>query len=118
MTLETPQIIKQGGKYGVKLRASAPSLHIMQIDLDTEVNSLVGTEQQSEELVKNMLGQFENDPTSIWDTKLFGTSLHHLVNEGLHTKLASIPQNAMEKMTRTMKRIVNEGKGGVICILL
>ncbi len=118
MTLETPQIIKQGGKYGVKLRASAPSLHIMQIDLDTEVNSLVGTEQQSEELVKNMLGQFESDPASIWDTKLFGTSLHHLVNEGLHTKLSSIPQEAMKKMTKTMKRIVNEGKGGVICILL
>ncbi len=118
MRLETPEIIKQGGKYGVKLRASAPSLHIMQIDLDTEVNSLVGTEQQSEELVKNMLGQFDSDPASIWDTKLFGTSLHQLVNEGLHSKLNSIPHNAVDKMTKTMRRIVNEGKGGVICILL
>ncbi len=118
MTLETPEIIKQGGKYGVKLRASAPSLHIMQIDLDTEVNSLVGTEQQSEELVKSMLGQFESNPEGIWETKMFGTSLNHLVNEGLHNKLVSVPQEAMKKMCKTMKRIVNEGKGGVICILL
>ncbi len=118
MTLETPEIIKQGSKYGVKLRASAPSLHIMQIDLDTEVNSLVGTEQQSEELVKNMLSQFESNPESIWETKLFGTSLNIMVNEGLHNKLASVSQEAMKKMCKTMRRIVNEGKGGVICILL
>ncbi len=118
MTLETPEIIKQGSKYGVKLRASAPSLHIMQVDLDTEVNSLVGTEQQSEELIKSMLGQFESNPEGIWETKLFGTSLNQLVNEGLHSKLSSVPQEAMRKMCKTMKRIVNEGKGGVICILL
>lgn len=118
MTLETPEIIKQGNKYGVKLKASAPSLHIMQIDLDTEVNSLVGTEQQSEEVVKGMLAQFESNPEGIWETKMFGTSLNHLVNEGLHNKLVSVPQEAMKKMCKTMKRIVNEGKGGVICILL
>ena len=118
MTLETPEIIKQGSKYGVRLRASAPSLHIMQIDLDTEVNSLVGTEQQSEEVVKGMLSQFESNPEGIWETKMFGTSLNHLVNEGLHNKLVSVPQDAMKKMCKTMKRIVNEGKGGVICILL
>ena len=118
MTLETPQIIKQGSKYGVKLKASAPSLHLMQIDLETEVNSLVGSEQQSEDLVKYMLSEFENNPEGIWETKMFGTSLNHLVNEGLHNKLVAVPQEAMKKMCKTMKRIVNEGKGGVICILL
>ncbi|MBQ4558205.1 MAG: stage IV sporulation protein A [Clostridia bacterium] len=118
MTLATPQIIKQGSKYGVKLKASAPSLHLMQIDLETEVNSLVGSEQQSEDLVKYMLSEFESNPEGLWETKMFGTSLHHLVNEGLHNKLVAVPQEAMKKMCKTMKRIVNEGKGGVICILL
>ncbi len=118
MTLEEPKIIKQGGKFGVKLQASAPSLHIMQVDLKTEVNSLVGSEQQSEDLVKYLLSEFENNPQSIWETKMFGTSLNHLVNEGLHNKLVAVPQETMKKMRRTLGRIVNEGKGGIICILL
>lgn len=118
LTLEEPKIIKQGNKFGVKLKAGAPSLHIMQVDLDTEVNSLVGNEQQSEELVKYLMGEFENNPHSIWETKLFGTSLHYLVNEGLHNKLVAVQPETMKKMRRTMGRIVNEGKGGVICILL
>lgn len=118
MALEEPQIIKQGNKFGVKLKASAPSLHIMQVDLNTEVNSLVGNEQQSEELVKYLMSEFENNPHSIWETKLFGTSLHYLVNEGLHSKIVSVQPETMKKMRRTLGRIVNEGKGGVICILL
>ena len=118
MTLEEPKIIKQGGKFGVKLQASAPSLHIMQVDLKTEVNSLVGSEQQSEELVNYLMSEFENNPNSIWETKMFGTSLNHLVNEGLHNKLVAVPSDAMKKMRKTLGRIVNEGKGGVICILL
>lgn len=118
MTLEEPKIMKQGGKFGVKLRATAPSLHIMQVDLETEVNSLVGNEQQSEELAKYLLSEFETNPNSIWETKMFGTSLNYLVNEGLHNKLVAVPQETMKKMRRTMGRIVNEGKGGIICILL
>ena len=118
MALEEPKIMKQSGKFGVKLRATAPSLHIMQVDLETEVNSLVGNEQQSEELAKYLLSEFETNPNSIWETKMFGTSLNYLVNEGLHNKLAAVPQETMKKMRRTMGRIVNEGKGGIICILL
>ena len=118
MTLEEPKIIKQGGKFGVKLQASAPSLHIMKVDLKTEVNSLVGSEQQSEELVNYLMSEFENNPQSIWETKMFGTSLNHLVNEGLHNKLVAVPIETMKKMRKTLGRIVNEGKGGVICILL
>ena len=118
LTLEEPKMYKSGGKFGVKLRASAPSLHIMQVDIQTEVNSMVGSEQQSEELVKYLMEEFENNPKEIWDTKMFGKSLQTLVNEGLQNKLLVMPQEVQNKMRRTLGRIVNEGKGGVICILL
>ena len=118
MTLEDPEIVKQGSKFGVRLKASAPSLHIMKVDINTEVSPIVGTEQQSEDLVKYLLSQFENDPQGIWNTEMFGKSLHELVNEGLSSKLGSMPKQAQEKMRKTLGRIVNEGKGGVICILL
>ena len=118
MTLEDPEIVKQGSKFGVRLKASAPSLHIMKVDINTEVSPIVGTEQQSEDLVKSMLRDFENNPQGIWETNMFGKSLHQLVNEGLNNKLNSIPVDIEKKMRKTMSRIVNEGKGGVICILL
>lgn len=118
MKLEQPQIVKQGGRFGVKLKASAPSLHLMQVDINTEVNPIVGTEQQSEDLVKYLLSEFDNDPAKIWETKMFGKSLSSLVNEGLQNKLVSMPTEVQRKMRKTLGRIVNEGKGGVICILL
>lgn len=118
MTLEEPSIVKQGSRFGVKLKASAPSLHIMQIDIETEVSPIVGTEAQSEEMVKYLLSEFESDPKGIWQTNMFGKSLHMLVNEGLNNKLTAMPDDARKKMRRTLSRIVNEGKGGVICILL
>ncbi|MFA6860204.1 MAG: stage IV sporulation protein A [Clostridia bacterium] len=118
MMLEDPQIVKQGSRFGVKLKASAPSLHIMKVDIETEVNPLVGTEQQSEELVKFMMSEFENNPKAIWDSNIFGKSLSSLVNEGISNKLAIMPMDAQRKMRKTLGRIVNEGKGGVICILL
>lgn len=118
LTLEEPKMYKSGGKFGVKLRASAPSLHIMKVDIETEVNSMVGNEQQSEELVKYLMEEFENNPKEIWDTKMFGKSLYSLVNEGLQNKLLVMPQEVQNKMRKTLGRIVNEGKGGVICILL
>lgn len=118
LVLEEPKMYKSGGKFGVKLRASAPSLHIMKVDIETEVNSMVGNEQQSEELVKSLMEEFENNPTEIWETKMFGKSLYSLVNEGLQNKLLVMPQEVQKKMRRTLGRIVNEGKGGVICILL
>lgn len=118
MALEEPEIVKQGSRFGVRLKASAPSLHIMRVDLETEVSPIVGTEQQSEDLVKYLLSEFENDPQGIWDTQMFGKSLHKLVKEGLTNKLVAMPNDAQKKMRRTLTRIVNEGRGGVICILL
>ena len=88
------------------------------IDIETEVNSMVGNEQQSEELVKYLMQEFENNPKDIWDTKMFGKSLYSLVNEGLQNKLLVMPQEVQKKMRRTLGRIVNEGKGGILCILL
>ena len=118
MTLEEPQMVKQGSRFGVRLRASAPSLHIMRVDIQTEVNPIVGTEQQSEELVKSLLSEFENNPKGLWETNMFGKSLHLLVNEGLNNKLNAMPDDTQKKMRKTLSRIINEGKGGIICILL
>ncbi|MDR2634764.1 MAG: stage IV sporulation protein A [Clostridiales bacterium] len=118
MTLEEPVIVKQGGQFGVKLKASAPSLHVMRVEVETEVSPLVATEQQGEELVRSLLDQFEGDGKSIWDTNIFGKSLNALVNDGMTKKLNAMPDEARLKMRRTLQRIINEGRGGVICILL
>ena len=118
LTLEEPQIVKQSGGYGVKLRASAPSIHMIKADIKAEVSPSVGTEQQSEELVNFLLREFETDPQKIWETNMFGKSLYELVNEGLHTKLSHMPDDARAKLSETLQRIINEGSGGLICIIL
>ena len=116
--LEEPEIVKQSGGYGVRLRASAPSVHMIRANIETEINPVVGTEQQSEELVKYMLKEFEEDPTKIWESNMFGKTLYQLVNEGLHTKLGHMPEDARAKLSETLQRIINEGSGGLICIIL
>lgn len=118
MELKEPEIVKQGGKCGVKLKAQAPSLHIMKVNVETEVSPIVGGYEQSEDLVKFLLKEFESNPQGLWQTNMFGKSLESLVNEGLNTKLASIPVNLQNKLRRTLGRIVNEGKGNFICILI
>ena len=118
LILEEPEIVKQGSKYGVKLRAKAPSIHMIKINTETEVSPIVGSEKQSEELVKYLLSEFESDPKKIWGSNIFGKSLHELVNEGLQNKLAKMPEEAQSKLRETLERIVNEGSGGLICIIL
>lgn len=118
MRLEEPEIVKQPGGYGVKLKASAPSIHMMKAEIQTEVSPMVGTESQSEELVKFLLKEFESDPKAIWNSNMFGKTLHELVSEGLTGKLSHMPAEAREKITGTIQRIINEGSGGLICILL
>ena len=118
LTLEEPEIVKQPGGYGVRLKASAPSIHLMKADIETEVNPIVGTESQSEELVSFLLKEFEEDPKRIWDSNMFGKTLHELVSEGLNSKLAHMPDEARAKIAGTIQRIINEGSGGLICILL
>ncbi|MCI9508800.1 MAG: stage IV sporulation protein A [Angelakisella sp.] len=118
LTLEEPEIMKQGGRYGVRLKASAPSIHMMQANITTEVAPIVGSERQSEELVHYLLKEFEEDPGKIWESNIFGKSLHELVNEGLHNKLYRMPSDARMKMQETTERIINEGCSGLICIIL
>ncbi len=118
LSLEEPEIVKQGGKYGVRLRAQAPSIHMMSANIETEVSPVVGSERQSEELIHYLLKEFEENPTKIWESNIFGKSLHELVNEGLHNKLYRMPSDARQKLQETIERIINEGCGGLICIIL
>lgn len=118
LTLDEPKIVKQGGRFGVKLKASAPSIHMIKADIETEVSPIVGTEKQSEELVHYLLEEFENDPKKIWESNIFGKSLYELVNEGLHNKLSRMPDESRSKLQETLQRIINEGSGGLICIIL
>lgn len=118
LTLEEPKIIKQSGKYGVKLKATAPSVHLMRVETGAEVTPVVGSEQQSEELVKFLLSEFEEDPVKIWQSDIFGKSLHELVSEGLNNKLYRMPQDARRKLAETVEKIINDGCNGLICIIL
>ncbi|MFR8011044.1 MAG: stage IV sporulation protein A [Clostridia bacterium] len=118
LTLEEPEIVKQGGRYGVKLKASAPSIHMMRANITTEVAPIVGSESQSEELVMYLLKEFEENPSQIWESNIFGKSLHELVNEGLHNKLYRMPSEARMKLQETIEKVINEGCSGLICIIL
>ena len=118
LVLDEPEMIKQGSRFGVKLKATAPSIHLIKTNVETEVSPIVGSEKQSEELVNYLLSEFESNPKEIWNSNIFGKSLHELVNEGLQTKLAKMPEDAQIKLQETLERIVNEGSGGLICIIL
>ena len=118
LILEEPEMVKQGSRYGVKLKAQAPSIHLIRANIETEVSPIVGGEKQSEDLVNSLLADFSNDPKKIWDSNIFGKSLHELVNEGLQSKLNKMPEDAREKLQETLERIINEGSGGLICIIL
>ncbi|MDE5600270.1 MAG: stage IV sporulation protein A, partial [Oscillospiraceae bacterium] len=118
LTLEEPEIVKQGGRYGVRLKAEAPSIHMMKASITTEVSPIVGSEKQSEELVMYLLNDFEENPQKIWESNIFGKSLHELVNEGLHNKLYRMPSDARLKLQETIEKIINEGCNGLICIII
>jgi len=118
MNLEEPELIRQGNRFGVRLKASAPSLHIIRADITTEITPIIGTEKQCEELVRYMLNEFEENPKKIWDSNIFGKSLHDLVREGIQNKLHRMPENAQAKLQETLQRIVNDGSGGLICIII
>lgn len=118
LILDEPEMVKQGSRFGVKLKATAPSIHMIRANIETEVSPIVGSERQSEELVNYLLSEFENDPQKIWESNIFGKSLHSLVNEGLQSKLYHMPEEAQGKLQETLERIINEGSGGLICIIL
>ncbi len=118
LSLEEPEIMKQGGRYGVKLKAQAPSIHMIKCNTFSEVAPIVGSESQSRELVMYLLKEFEENPSDIWNTDIFGKSLHELVSEGLNNKLYRMPLDARNKFRETIERVINEGCNGLICIIL
>ncbi|MGI6574448.1 MAG: stage IV sporulation protein A [bacterium] len=118
MILDEPELVRHGNRFGVRLRASAPSIHMIRADVKAEVSPIIGTERQCEELVMYLTEEFEDNPAKLWQTNLFGKSLHELVKEGIRNKLYRMPDNAQEKIQETLERIVNEGGGGLICIIL
>ena len=118
LSLDEPEIIKQGGKYGVRLKAQAPAVHLVKTTINTEVAPIVGSEKQSEELVMYMMSDFESSPEKIWESNIFGKSLHELVSEGLHTKLSKLPDDARMRLKETIERMINEGCSGLICLIL
>lgn len=118
LTLEPPEIVRQGTRFGIKLRASAPSIHMIRADIETEIAPLVGSEKQSEELVNYLLKEFEGKPEKLWESNIFGKSLHELITEGLQNKLYKMPEDAQLKLQETLQKIINEGSGGLICIIL
>lgn len=117
MHLEAPEIVRKGGAYGVKLRASAPSIHMLRADIQTEISPMVGNEQQSEDLVQYLLGGYESDPEKLWESNIFGRSVFELVNEGLNTKLKRMPEDARYKLKDALTKIINEGANGLICLM-
>lgn len=118
LKLDEPEIVRQGGRYGVRLKASAPSIHMIRADIQTEVSPIVGSEKQSEDLVQYLLSEFNGEPERIWQTNIFGKSLNELVSDGMNTKLTRMPDDARSKLQETLERIINEGSGGLICIIL
>ena len=118
MSFEEPEIVKQGSKFGVKLKASAPSLHFIKADIKTEISPIMGSEKESEELVKALMDQYDKDPASLWQSNMFGKSLEVLVKEGLQNKLYKMPEDVQTKIQKTLQKIINEGSGGLICIIL
>ena len=118
MSFEEPEIVKQGSKFGVKLKASAPSLHFIKADIKTEISPILGSEKESEELVKALMEQYDKDPASLWQSNMFGKSLEVLVKEGLQNKLYKMPEDVQTKIQKTLQKIINEGSGGLICIIL
>ncbi len=118
LTLEEPSIVRQGNRFGVKLRASAPSIHMIRADISTTVSPIVGSERQSEELLESLVGEFEGDESKIWESNIFGKSLYDLVSEGLSAKINHLPEDARMKLKETLERVINEGSSGLICIIL
>ncbi len=118
MTLDEPELIRQGSRFGVRLKATAPSIHMIRVDVESEFAPIIGTEKQSEELVRYLMQDFEENPVKIWESDIFGRSLHSIVREGIQGKLTMMPDNARYKLQETLGRIINEGSGGLIAIIL
>jgi stage IV sporulation protein A len=118
MVFEDPELVTRGNQYGVRLAARAPSLHVLRAEIDTEYTPMIGTEKQSRQLMEYLMEKFEDDPRKIWESDILGKPLHELLKEGIEDKVQNMPDYAQDKLRNTLQRIVNEGSGGLICIIL
>ena len=118
LSLQEPEIVKQGGRYSIKLKASAPSIHMIRANVETEVSPAVGGERTSGDIINFLLQEFEGDASKIWESNMFGKSLYDIASEGLQAKIKRMPDEARQKLQETLQRIINEGSSGLICILL
>ena len=117
MHLDAPEIVRKGSNYGVRLKASAPSVHMMRADIEAEINPMVGDEKQSEDLLKYLLQEYEGDTKKMWSSNIFGKSVFELVNESLGSKLKRMPDEARYKFKNTLSRMINEESSGLLCII-
>lgn len=117
MKLEAPEIVRKGSAYGVKLKAGAPSIHMLRVDLDTEISPMVGDEKQSQDLVNSLSEQYQSAPDQLWESNIFGKSVYEMVNDGLTTKLRRMPDDVRVKFRGSLARVINEGATGMICII-
>ncbi|MGL4372574.1 MAG: sporulation stage IV protein A, partial [Turicibacter sp.] len=118
MSLNDPTVVKQGARYGVRLKAIAPSIHMIRVDVESVFEPIIGTEQQSKDLIEYILKDAEENPLAIWQTEIFGRCLSEIVRDGISAKLYTMPENARVKLQETLIKIVNEGSGGLIAIML
>jgi len=116
--LTEPEVIRNSGSYGVRLCAKAESIHMIRADIETEINPIVGTQEQAEEIIQRLISEYSEDPTKLWESNIFGKSLYELVNDGLNTKIRHLSSQSKEKLSETLSRIINESSKGLICILL
>lgn len=118
LDLADPEIVRQGGRYSVRMRASAPTVHMIRADVETTVSPIVGDEKQSQDMVNYLLQEFAGDTGKLWESNIFGRSFHEIVGEDLQAKVRRMPEDARKKLRQALERIVNEGGGGLICIIL
>ena len=118
MKLDTPEIIKQGTRYGVKLKAVAPSIHMIRVDVESTFEPIIGSETQSKELIDNLMKDYDKDPSSVWKSEMFGRSLDNIVQEGIRGKLSLMPDNIRHKLQTTLTKVVNKGSNNMIAIVI
>lgn len=118
IVLEKPTVFKQGNRYGIKLKAKGESIHLIKADVETEVSPIIGNEEQSHEFIENLIADYETSPEKIWDLNIFGRTLSSMINDGMQNKIYRMPEDAQLKLQETLQKIVNEGSGGLICIIL
>ncbi len=118
MTLDTPEMIKQGSRYGIKLRAIAPSIHLVKVEVESTFEPIIGTEEQSKKLIGKIMEEYDKDPNAMWESEIFGRKLSEVVNDGIKAKLYLVPENVQGKVREGLEKIVNKGRGGVLAIIL